>query len=87
MVDFHGKCRYIYISHGPDGHSNGTSPCSIGNTSSQGPFSIAMGVYRSVVYNGSISMSFEVVSLRNTGQILLMEEIPNNHLGCIKPCK
>ena len=29
-------------------HSNGISPLSIGNTSSKGPFSIAMLVYRSV---------------------------------------
>ena len=30
-------------------HSNGISPFSIGNTSSKGPFSIAMLVYRSVI--------------------------------------
>ena len=30
-------------------HGNGKSPCSVGNTSSTGPFSIAMLVYQRVV--------------------------------------
>ena len=33
-------------------HSNGISPCSIGNTSSKGPFSIAMLVYQGVLITG-----------------------------------
>ena len=33
-------------------HSNGTSPYLLGNTSSNGPFSIAMLVYRRVIFQG-----------------------------------
>ena len=45
-------CRYPPVNK----HSNGISPFSIGNTSSKGPFSIAILVYRRV---GTLTPKFE----------------------------
>ena len=41
-----GRKKVTRVPSGKRSHSNGKSPFSIGNTSSKGPFSIAMLVYR-----------------------------------------
>ena len=43
--------------------------------------------YKQVSSEATFNSSADKVNCSRINEILLMEEIPNNHLGCKKPCK
>ena len=76
------------ISSGETWHWWGSGPLGSHDKLSCFSFFFEKLVQEQFLASGRLCCSFPFGALTGMGYgILLMEEIPNNHLGCIKPCK